>query len=62
MARSSGATTTTQPVRSIKAQRPRIATSIFLDHVSRISWLTCVADHLSGHTASDIDFRFGSVS
>ena len=42
--------TTTQPVRSIKGQRPRTARSHFLDHVPHINWQTCVAHLLSDHT------------
>ena len=41
--------TTTQPVRSIKGQRPAERYSHFLDHVSHINWQTCVARRSSDH-------------
>ena len=41
--------TTTQPVRSIKGQRPRIAGPHFLGDVSHIHWQTFVAHLLSDH-------------
>jgi hypothetical protein len=44
---------TTQPVRNIMSQRPRIATN-FLDHLSHITWRIRVAHQLSGHIIDDV--------
>jgi hypothetical protein len=43
--------TITQPVRSVKGRAAADRYLNFLDHVSHISWRTCVADRLSDRTA-----------